>query len=61
MELNDWVKKLGQWHLYISGDSKTLCNMPMLGNNYKKSIEEKKRRPCKECFQKNENLVKEEE
>ena len=46
----DWVKRLGQWHLYKSGDIETKCGRPMLGNYYARHIPDKDRKPCKECF-----------
>jgi hypothetical protein len=50
MKTNDWVKKLGQWHLAEPNKGTTLCGMPMLGNNYANIIDEKDRIKCKECF-----------
>lgn len=43
-----WVKRLGDCHLSKSGESTTVCGMPMLGNNYAKAgIDMKK---CEECW-----------
>ena len=50
--LLEWTKRLGQQHYYEShqiGGIKTLCDMPMLGNNYAKVIREDSKTPCKEC------------
>ena len=45
----DWVKKLGQWHL-SGGNGQTICEKPMLGNNYAKHIPESERSKCPDCF-----------
>ncbi|MFO0202172.1 MAG: hypothetical protein ACK528_03480 [Alphaproteobacteria bacterium] len=45
----DFVKRLGQWHKYISGQG-IACGMPALGNNYAKEIPEEKRIPCPNCM-----------
>ena len=46
----DWVKKLGQWHLYKPDSSETLCGTPMLGNNYSRLILPEHREKCEDCF-----------
>jgi len=46
----DWVKRLGQYHLSIGGQSTTLCGMPMMGNNYAKVIPKDERTKCNKCF-----------
>ena len=49
-EYGNWVKRLGQHHLYIiNGEPETLCGMPMLGNNYYEHFESKDLKPCEEC------------
>lgn len=48
--LYDWVKRLGQWHLFQGDDSCTICGMPMLGNNYAKIIPKDQRTKCEKCF-----------
>ena len=50
MKTNDWVKKLGQWHLSEFSAITTLCKMPMLGNNYAKAYPESERNKCPICF-----------
>ena len=34
MKCYPYIKRLGQKHYAKSGGSRTLCDMPMLGNNY---------------------------
>lgn len=50
----DWVKRLGQWHLYLFERphtiSRTICGKPMLGNNYARDISQKDRIKCETCF-----------
>lgn len=50
---SNWVKKFGQWHL-SSADIKyrTLCGVPMLGNNYASYYEQHQNelQPCDKCF-----------
>lgn len=48
MNLREWTKRLGQKHWYVKGDSKTVCGMPMLGNNYS-HYEEHEKTECKKC------------
>ena len=48
---HDWVKRLGQWHLYESGSTITICGVPMLGNNYSRHILKADREKCKECWE----------
>ena len=48
--MNNWVKKLGQWHKAENDASETLCGSPMLGNNYARHIEESDRTPCADCM-----------
>lgn len=50
LQFFDWVKKLGQWHLYKSGSSETICGKPMLGNNYYAHIPFAQREKCEKCF-----------
>ena len=50
MKTSNWVKRLGQWHLYVDGDRKTLCGKPMLGNNYDKFVHIEYRKRCDHCF-----------
>ena len=48
---NDYVRRLGQWHLTtfeLSG--KTVCGKPMLSMNMAPFIEESERKKCPECF-----------
>jgi hypothetical protein len=45
----DWVKRLGQWHLYTTESDGTLCGAPMLGNNYAKMIPVGERKKCPKC------------
>lgn len=47
--VNDWVKRLGQWHLSYSGAYVTICGSPMLGNDYTKVIPEAERERCPKC------------
>lgn len=46
----DWVKRLGQWHLCEKGEYRTLCGKPMLGNNYASEMGYEDRTKCPECF-----------
>jgi len=46
----DWVKRLGQWHLADKNAIKTLCDQPMLGNNYAMHIPVTQRVMCSECW-----------
>lgn len=49
--LGDWVKRLGQWHLYRGSESETVCGMPMLGNNYfVEGMDTSELEPCTKCF-----------
>jgi hypothetical protein len=48
-ELEDWVKRLGQWHFSQRGASETLCGQAMLGNNYARVLSVEEREPCVEC------------
>lgn len=48
--MNNWVKKLGQWHKAEHGAYETLCGSPMLGNNYEHLINEEARTPCADCM-----------
>lgn len=34
MNVFGWLKKIGPLHAYKVGKSKTVCGVPMLGNNY---------------------------
>ena len=43
----NWVKKLGQAHHSIDGE--TLCGVPCLGNNYVDVIDEKDYDICNKC------------
>lgn len=47
--LRVWTKKLGQKHYTRDGATKTLCGMPMLGNNYADGIPESEQKECEEC------------
>lgn len=49
---SSYVKALGQWHLCRVDrvDGRTLCGVPMLGNNYRMDIKPDDRRPCEKCF-----------
>lgn len=49
----DWVKRLGQWHVYNRDRDeqyKTRCGMPMMGNNYASEIPNHEREKCAGCF-----------
>lgn len=50
MEKYDWVKRLGQWHLFQNDSNVTVCGKPMLGNNYTQHIPENNREKCTNCF-----------
>ncbi len=40
-KFTEWTKRLGQQHFAMyDGTGRTLCGMPMLGNNYAKHIDE---------------------
>lgn len=60
-----WVKRLGQWHLSPLSDmdqfsaESTLCDKPMLGNNYSRAIPDNEREKCPRCFAIAEALTKE--
>lgn len=45
----EWTKRLGQKHFALSGEYKTLCGKPMLGNNYAKRMPEAEKKQCTEC------------
>jgi len=47
--LSIWVKRLGQRHYSVPCTGKTLCGMPMLGNNYSNMIPESDQEECTEC------------
>jgi len=59
IKLHEWVKRLGQQHWYTGGSMRTLCGMPMLGNNYAKERHEGKKTPCEECKAKAVSLLEE--
>jgi hypothetical protein len=42
----EWVKACGARHLFSSGNSLTLCGIPMLGNNHKYRTDAA---PCEVC------------
>lgn len=48
--LRVWTKKLGQRHYTRTGMSKTLCGIPMLGNNYAEIIPRSGQEDCRECL-----------
>lgn len=54
--LYEWTKRLGQQHWSRPGSSETLCGMPMLGNNYSKTLERKDKVPCEQCLAKEQQL-----
>jgi hypothetical protein len=45
----NYVKRLGQWHKYLSG-SGLACGMPALGNNYANDIPQEEWTPCPDCM-----------
>jgi hypothetical protein len=46
----EWTKKLGQQHFSMAdGTSRTLCGMPLLGNNYANEYYDEDKTPCTTC------------
>ena len=46
----EWTKRLGQQHFAMhDGTSRTLCGMPMLGNNYAHAMHDEDKTPCSQC------------
>lgn len=56
LEFNEWTKRLGQKHWALAGENETLCEKPMLGNNYARHLEEDEKEPCTECAEKKDIL-----
>ena len=48
---DDWVKKLGQWHIVDPQKGVTRCGLPMLGNNYARLINDEERTKCSKCWE----------
>jgi hypothetical protein len=61
MQFNNFVRRLGQWHLYsaMDNDGLTLCGTPMLSNNYEADFARhspEALKPCKKCHSKAKKL-----
>ena len=61
MKLFEWTKRLGQQHWSYPDASVTLCDMPMLGNNYSYSLANADKVPCAACAAKSVGNNKERE
>lgn len=53
-----FVRRLGQWHLFKSNESTSLCGMPMLSNNYSDVIPIQYRTKCMACFNEMKSIEK---
>jgi|TARA_R110000796_G_scaffold163493_1_gene280421 hypothetical protein len=49
-KFTEWTKRLGQQHFAMyDGTGRTLCGMPMLGNNYAHAMHDEDKAPCSQC------------
>ena len=57
-KFSEWTKKLGQQRFAMSdGTSRTLCGMPMLGNNYARDLYDEDKTPCTTCAERMDFIV----
>ena len=56
-KFTEWTKQLGQQHFAMRenlgglelSSGRTLCGMPMLGNNYAHALHDEDKTPCSQC------------
>ena len=57
-KFSEWTKKLGQQHFAMAdGTSRTLCGMPMLGNNYARDLYDEDKTPCTTCAERMDFII----
>ena len=57
-KFSEWTKKLGQQHFSMAdGTGRTLCDMPMLGNNYASVYYDEDKTPCPKCVERMDFII----
>jgi len=57
-KFSEWTKKLGQQHFSMAdGTSRTLCGMPLLGNNYAADYYDEDKTPCPKCAERMDFII----